>query len=69
MESNEGHVYRYTDTDGDGKSWTKVAQAKGIPGLNTVAWKPTGKSLFLKIEADSQGDHAWSMKKLTLLSR
>lgn len=53
----------------DGKSWTKVALAKGVPGLNTVAWKPTGKSSFLKIEAETKANHAWSMKKLTLLSR
>jgi mono/diheme cytochrome c family protein len=53
----------------DGKTWTKVAQEKGKPGLNTLSWKPQGKSSFLKIETNSKGDHPWSMKKLTILSR
>ena len=53
----------------DGKNWTKVAQEKGKPGLNTLAWKPQGKSSYLKIETNSKGDHPWSMKKLTLFSR
>jgi mono/diheme cytochrome c family protein/glucose/arabinose dehydrogenase len=53
----------------DGKSWTKVAQEKGVAGVNTLAWEPLEKSTFLKIETESQGEQAWSMKKLTLFSR
>jgi mono/diheme cytochrome c family protein len=53
----------------DGKSWTKVAQAKGVAGVNALAWKPLEKSTFLKVESESQGEQAWSMKKLTLFSR
>jgi hypothetical protein len=53
----------------DGNSWTKVGQEQGKPGLNTMAWKPQGKSGFLKIEANSKGEQAWSMKKLVLFAR
>ncbi|MCR9013761.1 DUF7133 domain-containing protein [Aquiflexum gelatinilyticum] len=53
----------------DGNSWTKVAEEKGRPGLNTLTWEPQGKSSFLKIETNSKGDHPWSMKKLTIFSR
>lgn len=53
----------------DGKSWKKVANAEGVPGVNTVAWKAQRKSSFLKIEIESKAEKAWSMKKLTLFSR
>jgi mono/diheme cytochrome c family protein len=53
----------------DGKIWTKIAEEKGRPGLNTLTWKPQGKFSFLKIETNSKGDHPWSMKKLTIFSR
>lgn len=53
----------------DGNSWTKIGQEKGKPGLNTMTWKPQGKSRYLKIEANSKGEQAWSMKKLVVFAR
>ena len=53
----------------DGKAWTKVGKAKGSSGVNTLSWETFEKSTFLKIETESEGENAWSMKKLTLYSR
>lgn len=53
----------------DGSSWTKVGQQNGVAGINTMNWKPQGKSTYLKIEANENGDQAWSMKNLKLFSR
>ena len=53
----------------DGISWTKVGQKKGVAGINTMDWKPQGKSTYLKIEANSKGEKPWSMKRLVVFSR
>jgi hypothetical protein len=53
----------------DGKSWTKVGQGTGKPGINSVSWKSSGKYAFLKIDSEKAASHPWSMKNLTLYSR
>ena len=56
-------------TSSDGKAWTKVAEAKGNRGENTVQWKADGNAKFLKIESTESGEHPWAMKSLTLYAR
>ncbi|SFT48677.1 Glucose/arabinose dehydrogenase, beta-propeller fold [Algoriphagus locisalis] len=56
-------------TSSDGKSWTKVAEASGNPGANTIQWKAEGNARFLKIESSEQGEQPWAMKSLTLYAR
>ncbi|WP_425638780.1 DUF7133 domain-containing protein [Algoriphagus yeomjeoni] len=56
-------------TSPDGKAWTKVAEAKGNQGENTVQWKADGTSRFLKIESMEKGESPWAMKSLTLYAR
>jgi mono/diheme cytochrome c family protein len=66
----EGFPLEYTvSLSTDGKSWTKVAQGKGNPGVNSLSWTGTGKFTYLKMESQSKGEQPWSMKKLTLYSR
>lgn len=66
----EGFPLEYTiSLSTDGKTWTKVAQGKGNPGLNSLSWTGSGRFRFLKMESLSQGEYPWSMKKLTLYSR
>ena len=66
----EGFPLSYSiSVSADGKSWTKVAQGKGVQGINSLSWSAAGKSSFIKIESDSSGEFPWSMKNLTLYSR
>jgi hypothetical protein len=66
----DGFPISYTvSISSDGTSWTKVGQKKGVAGINTLNWKPQGKSTYLKIEANSKGEKQWSMKRLMLFSR
>jgi len=66
----EGFPLEYTvSLSTDGKSWIKVAQGKGNPGINSLSWTGTGKFFYLKMESQSKGEQPWSMKKLTLYSR
>ena len=53
----------------DGKSWIKVRTTKGVPGINSLSWKPTGKFSYLKLETESKGESPWSMKRLMLYVR
>lgn len=66
----DGFPLNYTvNISNDGTSWTKVGQKNGVAGINTLNWKPQGKSNYLKIEANSKGEKPWSMKNLKLFSR
>lgn len=66
----DGFPISYTvSTSHDGTSWTKVGQKNGVQGINTLNWKPQGKSTYLKIEANDKADQPWSMKNLKLFSR
>jgi mono/diheme cytochrome c family protein/glucose/arabinose dehydrogenase len=53
----------------DAKVWTDVASESGVKGMNTIHWKTSENSRFLKLEALKDGDQAWSMMKLKLFAR
>lgn len=53
----------------DGKSWTKLGEAQGKPGINSFSWKPIAKANYLRLESLENGETPWAMKNITLFAR